>query len=399
MKALNKVLWVVAVVSLFIGCGTNDEGERIVVTNAYLNCNSVAKGYDTSCGLILRAPVGTIYTASVVSDGDWCTLTNDRVLEITEVMRATEDMQWVRFSQNMDEIRYATITVVFDNGYTFELPLRQTVFDAPESYDKPWNELPKYVPNENYIYLTHTSVLQNEIKRNYTFCFDKTLHASYWVAYPMHTCYTTGDANRNNSNFGFDPDVSSMYQANLSRSYSGPYDRGHQIPAADRKCAQAMMNQTFYSTNMTPQFNLFNQYLWGSLEGKVRDQICPDTLYVVTGAYFKGPYDSSIAESTTDASGQKMPIPSHYFKVMLRTANGNTGRSVDSFDNASDLQAIGIWLQHKNTGYSTEIPTEAFVTVRDIEEKTGFVFFNMLDPDISDQVKRQCNPSAWRKLQ
>ena len=399
MKALNKVLWVVAVVSLFIGCGTNDEGERIVVTNAYLNCNSVAKGYDTSCGLILRAPVGTIYTASVVSDGDWCTLTNDRVLEITEVMHATEDMQWVRFSQNMDEIRYATITVVFDNGYTFELPLRQTVFDAPESYDKPWNELPKYVPNENYIYLTHTSVLQNEIKRNYTFCFDKTLHASYWVAYPMHTCYTTGDANRNNSNFGFDPDVSSMYQANLSRSYSGPYDRGHQIPAADRKCTQAMMNQTFYSTNMTPQFNLFNQYLWGSLEGKVRDQICPDTLYVVTGAYFKGPYDSSIAESTTDASGQRMPIPSHYFKVMLRTANGNTGRSVDSFDNASDLQAIGIWLQHKNTGYSTEIPTEAFVTVRDIEEKTGFEFFNMLDPDISDQVKRQCNPSAWRKLQ
>lgn len=94
-----------------------------------------------------------------------------------------------------------------------------------------------------------------------------------------------------------------------------------------------------------------------------------------------------------------MPIPSHYFKVLLRTVKGDTGRSVDSFDNASDLQAIGVWLQHKNTGYDVEMPADAFVPVREIEEKTGFEFFNMLDPDIADKVKRQCNPSAWRRLQ
>ena len=397
MKALNRVVWVMAVVLLFVGCENGDDGERVVVTNAYLNCNSVAKGYDTSCGLILSAPIGTTYTASVVSDDDWCLLTNDRVTEVTETMRSTESMQWVKFSQNMTEIRYATITVVFDNGYTFELPLRQTVFDAPESYDKPWNELPKYVPNNDYIYYTHTSLLQNDIKRNYTFCFDKTLRASHWVAYPMHTCYTKGDGVRSNI-FPFDPDVQSVYQANLSRSYTGPYDRGHQIPAADRKCTQAMMNQTFYSTNMTPQYGKFNQNLWGGLEGKVRDQICSDTLYVVTGAYFKGPYSSTIQQSTTDASGQICPIPSHYFKIMLRTVNGNTGRSVDSFDRASDLKAIGIWLLHEDTGNSTAIPAEAFVSVKEIEEKTGFEFFNMLDPDIADEVKSQCNPSAWKDL-
>lgn len=398
MKALNRTLWVMVVALLFVGCGNDDGGERVVVTNAYLNCNSVAKGYDTSCGLILHAPIGTTYTASVVSEDDWCLLTNDRVTEITETMRATEAMQWVRFSQNTEAIRYATITVVFDNGYTFELPLRQTVFDAPAEYDKPWNELPKYVPNDNYIYLTHTSLLQNEIKRNYTFCFDKTLHASHWVAYPLHTCYTAGDAVRP-ATFPYDPDVSSVYQANLSRSYNGPYDRGHQIPAADRKCTQAMMNQTFYSTNMTPQYGNFNQNLWGSLEGKVRGLICPDTLYVVTGAYFGGPYSSTIATSTTDASGQVMPIPSHYFKVLLRTVRGNTSRSVDSFDKASDLMAIGIWLLHENTGSSTVIPTDAFVPVKTIEEKTGFEFFNMLNPEIADEVKLQCNPSAWSGLQ
>lgn len=406
MKALNKVLCVMAVVLLFVGCGTTNDGERIVVTNAYLNCNSVAKGYDTSCGLILSAPIGTTYTASVVSDDDWCLLTNDRVSEVTETMRATETMQWVKFTQNFDEIRYATITVVFDNGYTFELPLRQTVFDAPESYDKPWNELPKYVPNENYIYRTHTSLLQNTTKRNYTFCFDKSVRASLWVAYPMHTCYTAGDANRNNSDFGFDPTVETIYQANLvGRSYTGPFDRGHQIPAADRKCTQAMMNQTFYATNMTPQYSKFNQHMWGYLEGKVRNMVCPDTLYVVTGAYFKGPYDPSIEQLTdgklytTDGTrSQICPIPSHYFKILLRTVKGNTGRSVDSFDKASDLQAIGIWLQHKDTGYDVNLPAGSVVPVSKIEELTGFEFFNMLNPDIAAEVKQQCNPSAWAGL-
>ena len=399
MKAFDRIVWFAAAVALFAGCDKSDDrGVRETATEAYLNCNSVAKGYDTSCGLILKAPEGTTYRASVHSDDGWCLLTNDRVEEITATMRSTEDMQWVRFTQNREEIRYATITVVFDNGYEFELALRQTVYDAPSDYDKPWNELPKYVPNDDYIYHTHTSVLQNDVKRNYTFCFDKTHRASLWVAYPMHTCYTAGDANRNYSDFGYDPDVSAAFQANLSHSYTGSYDRGHQIPAADRKCTQAMMNQTFYATNMTPQYSKFNQNLWGKLEGMVRDNICSDTLYVVTGAYFGEPYDSSIARTTTDASGQQIPIPSHYFKVLLRTVSGATGRSVDSFENPAELQSIGIWLRHKNTGTSTTLPDDAIVSVHEIEQKTGFEFFNMLAPDIADRVKSQCNRSAWKRL-
>lgn len=399
MRHLLGIICICATTLLFAACEKPADNNPVVVeTSAALNCNSVAKGYDTSCALILRAPKGTGYNVSVVSEGDWCLLTNNRVNEVSGTMNSTESMLWVKFSQNYGEVRYADITVVFDNGYEFELPLRQTVYDAPENYDKPWNELPKYKADENYIYCTHTSMLMNEIKRNYTFCFDKILHASHWVAYPLHTVYTSGPATRPNV-FPFDPDVPSGYQANLSRSYSGPYDRGHQIPAADRKCEQSFMDQTFYSTNMTPQYSNFNQNLWGSLENKVRNQICADTLYVVTGAYFNGPYDSSIEESTTDVGGTIMPIPSHYYKILLRTVSGNTRRSVDSFDDASELKAIGIWLQHKNTGSSTTLPADAFVSVKTIEELTGFEFFNMLNPEIADKVKSQCDPSAWNGLQ
>lgn len=380
----------------FAACGKNDAPEKIVVTRAYLNCNSVAKGYDTSCQLRLEAPIGVTYTATVVSGGDWCTLTNNKVTSFAGEMTTTEMGQWVYFSQNDGkEIRYATIAVAFDNDFAFELDLRQTFIEAPQEYDKPWNELPKYVENDNYIYLTHSAVLNGSQQRNYTFCFDKTKRASVWVAYPLHTCYTSGSANRNNSNFGFDPNVEASLQANLTSSYRGPYDRGHQIPAADRKCTQEMMNQTFYATNMTPQYSNFNQKRWGSLEGKVRNWVCADTLYVVTGAYFGGPYSSTIATSTTDRNGNVTPTPSHYFKVLLRTVNGKTRRSVDSFEDASQLQAIGIWLQHENSGDDVSLPAGSLVSVKYIEEKTGFEFFNMLNPAIADAVKAQCNPAAW----
>ncbi len=403
MKLFVKIYVLFAAVSCMTACDEVRETTAPVVTRAWLNCNSLVKGYDTSCALMINAPAGTGYTATVSSEGDWCLLSNDKTTQVSETLLGRESMQWIYFPQNVDNeaenykaaLRHAVITVKFDNGYEFELPLRQTVFDAPADYDKPWNELPKYVPNDNYIYQSYSGTLQNRTMRNYTLCLDKTKYAALWVAYPLHTVYTAGPANRNNSDFGFDPDVLPGAQANLIRSYGGPYDRGHQLPAADRKCDQMFMNQTFYATNMTPQYYKFNQGVWGRLEGGVRGQVCADTLYVVTGAYFDGVRSSSIAATTTDSGGKSVPTPTHYYKILLRTVSGATGRSVDSFGagEESQIKAIGVWLEHNAT--TTTLSADAFVPVSRIEELTGFSFFNMLDPEIAGRVKSQCNPSAW----
>ncbi len=374
------------------------------VTKAWLNSNSVVKGYSTSCALMLTAPEGTSYVAEVTEGADWCRLTGERVERVDATMDTKNALQWVYFSKNESnasagytaQIRYATIEVTFDNGYTFSLPFRQTVADAPQEYDKPWNELPKYREDANYIYQSHSAKLNGKEVRNYTYCLDKNSYAALWVAYPLHRMYTAGSANRNYSSFGYDPEVGTAYQANLvGRSYGGPYDRGHQLPAADRKCDQTFMNQTFYSTNMTPQYYKFNQGVWGKLEGSVRGQVCADTLYVVTGAYFGGEHSSTIASSTTDAGGlgKTVPTPTHYYKILLRTVSGNTGRSVDSFDDASKIKAIGVWLEHNAT--TTVLPRSAFMSVKDIEAKTGFSYFNMLDPDIAEQVKGSYDVSLW----
>lgn len=251
-----------------------------------------------------------------------------------------------------------------------------------------WAELPAYKEGADFVYHFHSAQKGSSVERNYSFCFDKSKRASCWVAYPIHTSHIRGSASRSNE-FLFDPDLTESWQANMFRSYTGAYDRGHQIAAADRKCSQEMMDQTFYATNMTPQQSNFNQKLWATLEGRVRGYACADTLYVVTGAYFGTTWDSSIARSTTDCDGNTCPTPTHYYKVLLRTKSGSTGKSVRNCS-AMELKCVGIWLTHENNS-STTVPTSAFCSVADIEAKTGFRFF----VNVPNAPKDTFSASEW----
>jgi endonuclease G len=156
-----------------------------------------------------------------------------------------------------------------------------------------------------------------------------------------------------------------------------------------------MMDQTFYATNMTPQQYNFNQKKWGVLEGRVRNMVCSDTLFVVTGAYFAGEHHPSIASETTDKSGNSCPTPTHYYKALLRTKKGNTGKRIDEITDANQLRAIAFWFEHENTGEDTSITSANCISVAELEQITGFVFFPMLDDVIEATVKSTKVPSEW----
>ncbi|MBP3290665.1 MAG: DNA/RNA non-specific endonuclease [Alistipes sp.] len=259
---------------------------------------------------------------------------------------------------------------------------------------KAWAELPVCDQRDNIDYRYYISSVGSKSNvRNYTMCYDRTKKAALWVAYPLHALYTSGDVGRT-EDWAYEPSIPSQYQAYLNKSYAGSYDRGHQIPSGDRQSSQEMNQQTFYYTNMTPQASSLNQSMWNNLETKVRNEICSDTLYVVTGAHFGGTRHSSIAASTTDNNGQECPTPTHYYKALLRTVSGNTGKMISEIKDASQIQAIGIYVQHQDTTDST-IKNEHYISIKELESITGFNFFAMLDDSIESAVKAQCNPSAW----
>ena len=83
------------------------------------------------------------------------------------------------------------------------------------------------------------------------------------------------------------------------------------------------------------------------------------------------------------------PIPTNYFKVLLRTVSGNTGKRIKDCS-ASELKSIGFWVEQKSYG-DIEPPRSICMSVAEIEDKTGFTFF----PQVPEEVKQQNNPSQW----
>lgn len=162
-----------------------------------------------------------------------------------------------------------------------------------------------------------------------------------------------------------------------------PYNKGHQVPDADRKVSNLANKQISYYSNMTPQLATFNSGAWGTLENRVRGWICADTLYVVTGCYFDG-----TEGTTTDNGGNPCPVPTHYYKVLLRTKQGTTGQPVTTLA-ADELQCIGFW--YEQTTDKAQTPDGCAVSVAEIEAKCGFEFF----VNVPNAPKSGYSPGEW----
>lgn len=249
----------------------------------------------------------------------------------------------------------------------------------PEAKYAKWTETPVITESQqaksNIRYINHYGP-DDEKVRNYSMLYDTDLKIAYWVAYPLCNYYLKGDGKRTDD-WGFDPEISSSLQANLNKGFSDNYDRGHQLPSADRMRSNRMNATTFYYTNMTPQIGQgLNQTIWAALETAVRGWCSgTDTLYVVTGAMPTTQTDTHITY-TKDNSGSNVAIPKYYFKALARRLS-STG----------SYQTIAFKMDQKK--YSNSNYSQCAISVNELEELTGFTFF----PNIDDQYKN--NSNVW----
>ena len=239
-----------------------------------------------------------------------------------------------------------------------------------DATDYGWLELPETQSGDGLTWGWHSMTLNGKSMRNYSFYFSKAHYLSYWVAYPLNSSLMGGSAMRADA-FYFDPLLPDRMQADLTYSYRGSYDRGHQLPARDRSANAASNTQTFYATNMTPQRSSFNQNIWGRLEGTVRGwasklNSSTDTLYVVTGCTVEGS-----TQSTTDCAGKKMTIPTAYYKAVLRYT-----RSSGTYDGCA------VWLNHSTSASS--VTRSDLMSIDALEEKLGIDFFVNLPAKVGE---------------
>lgn len=387
IAAIKSVLLTVLILCAY-SCKSNDDPAAPTEDGeAYWKISSTVKSTASSSAIILSGKTGTEWHAELTEGAGWCSFSSKDYTATTKSGKVADGLNvlYVYYKSNSGKAqRNAQLTLRFAENApkTFDLiQLAESQENLPAFNS--WAELPTQIDNTNYQYVTHYSVLNRSIVRNYSICFDKTKKAALWVAYPIHNAYLKGTGERTDR-WAFDPIVPQYLQADCTHhSYKGSYDRGHQLPSADRLATDEMNAQTFYMSNMTPQASNLNQQMWATLEGRVRTNTCSDTLYVVTGAYF-----GNGAGTTTDGEGVSVPIPTHYYKVLLRTVKGTTNKKIEDCS-PDELKSIGFWVEHK--GYGSGIPTSICTTVADIEEKTGFTFF----PKVDNSVKLQNEPSKW----
>lgn len=246
-----------------------------------------------------------------------------------------------------------------------------------------WLELPATAEGDNRYFFTHDMEVGRYKGRNYSFYLDIDAKISVWVAYPLNRSLI-GSGSRSNA-WGLDPKVPSKYQSVIYSAYKGGYERGHQLPSADRYSANV---STFYGTNMTPQKGELNENAWASLEGMVRNWSYQfDTLYVVTGADINGS-----KEFATDNDGKKITVPVGYFKALLGYKKGGT---LGITGTTGGYTAIGFYFKHQY--YKDDEIMGQAMTIDALEQKTGFDFFVNLPAQIGDKLsdKVESTKDSW----
>lgn len=244
-----------------------------------------------------------------------------------------------------------------------------------------WMELPE-TGDKNLFFITHMMEVGKQEVRNYSFYWDTTALVAHWVAYPLND-KLMGNGSRTNE-WGLDPKVPRRLQPVLFSAYNdarygngGWYNRGHQLPSADRLNYDSNV-ATFYGTNMTPQMSELNAQAWGVLEGMVRTwaRKC-DTLYVVTGCTVKG--------STTyvkDNEGKSVTVPTGYFKALLGYKKSGT---IGISGTTGGYTATAFWFDHKEYADNSSAVMAQRITVDQLEEKTGIDFFVNLPKAVGEK--------------
>lgn len=169
-------------------------------------------------------------------------------------------------------------------------------------------------------------------------------------------------------------------------------DHGHICPSADRLYSQEANIETFFMTNMQPQYANFNQKgLWYYMEDRTRryanNLTTKDTLYIVKGGTIDK--DDQIIEKVNG----KLIIPKYFYTayLMWRPMNGSTNRN-----DPANYKAMAYWFIHENKEVSSAIDLKPYmISIDELEQKTGIDFFCNLPDVVENAVEAKLSTNAW----
>lgn len=231
------------------------------------------------------------------------------------------------------------------------------------------------LPNDNIEWKTedfYPTSTTNQIIRHsyYTLSYHEEHEQAEWVAYQLQpNSNSTSDFKR--PYFTEDPKVQTA-SADWRNYRNSGYDKGHLCPAGDMKFSKQAYDDTFYTSNISPQKPDFNAGVWNRLEQKVRywaDKY--DGLFVVTGGVLE-PNLRTIGK-------EEVSVPNAFYKVLFRKDDDK-------------LRTIAFLVPHENS----EQPLYSFViSIDELEKRTGIDFFHQLPDTIEKRMEESKDYKEW----
>lgn len=185
-------------------------------------------------------------------------------------------------------------------------------------------------------------------KTAYTAYYDKTIKYTANVSYILNPEYGLVCTKRS-GDFKIDPEVAN---SPLPSDYEGSdYDRGHLSPYLDNAWDDLVEKESFYMTNIAPQYPGLNRGVWKKLETEIRilsyESKSPLIIYV-----------GGIPRRLDPIIGiSKLDVPALFYKVVVDTKTKRFWAFI--FPNENKLEKVLSKYQ---------------VSVKEVENKTGFIF-------------------------
>lgn len=202
-----------------------------------------------------------------------------------------------------------------------------------------------------------------------------------WVSWHL-TVDDLGNAPR----FAFHPDetLPAGFIQILPKDYTGGgFDRGHMCPHSDRGGTDDMSEETFVMSNMIPQSPHVNQKAWAQLELYCRNLVEKQgkVLYTICGPEGQGG-EGQNGKKNIIGQTRHITVPAKCWKVIL-VLDDTPGDDIAKVNSHTRLIAV-IMPNDMSVG---EDWSQFRVSVKDVEQLTGFKFFDKVPESIIGSIK------------
>lgn len=152
----------------------------------------------------------------------------------------------------------------------------------------------------------------------YSIGYDLLRRTPAWVLQHLTAESIKGQVKRSLFDFKEDERIPPHVRVTPTDYRRSGFDRGHMAPTADYRSSHKAMHETFYMTNICPQWPKFNSGYWAKVEKHVRDLTNHyPHVYVTTGPLFLPFVKKKKRYVKYQVIGKnQVAVPTHFFKYI-----------------------------------------------------------------------------------